>query len=105
MIVVPREVVGRRRYTLPVMLYALALWAIEGHSLAEVRRRVAVGPQVGFTAAEEWVTLRRWARGWRSHYGGTLREAAARAAQRAASFGDGPDVATAAFDGATRATF
>jgi hypothetical protein len=84
---------------------ALALWGLEGWSLPQVRQRVALGAQVGFTAAAEWITLRRWARHF-ARAGQTLRDAAAQVAQRAVSFAPKQaSLGSMAFEGALLATF
>jgi len=61
-IVVPREVQGRRQYTASAIGFALALWGLVLATAAEVRRRVSPARVVGHAAAVGWATLRRWAR-------------------------------------------
>lgn len=61
-IVVPREVRGRRVYSASAIGFALALWGLVLATAAEVRRRVSPAKIVGDTAVTGWVTLRRWAR-------------------------------------------
>jgi hypothetical protein len=61
-IVVPREVRGRRVYSAPAIGLALALWGLLGMTAALVRRRVCPAMVVGDAAATGWATLRRWAR-------------------------------------------
>jgi hypothetical protein len=62
LIVVPRELRGRRVYSASAMGFALALWGLARASAAEVRRRVSPATILGHTAVAGWVTLRRWAR-------------------------------------------
>lgn len=62
MIVVPSEVAAHWRYSLPAILWALALWGLERLGAAEVRRRVSVHAISGFGEARLWRSLRRWAR-------------------------------------------
>jgi hypothetical protein len=61
-IVVPREVRGRRVYSVAAIAMALALWGLVGATAATVRARVCPAKTLGFTAASGWATLRRWAR-------------------------------------------
>jgi hypothetical protein len=64
---------------------ALALWAIVGVPVADIRRRVCASP-ITHETARRWPTLRRWASAARAALGDgglTLEAAAARAAQRA----------------------
>lgn len=61
-IVVPREVRGRRVYSAAAIGFALALWGLALATAAEVRRRVCPAAILGDTAAIGWATLRRWAR-------------------------------------------
>jgi hypothetical protein len=61
-IVVPREVRGRRVYSASAIGLALALWGLLEVSAALVRRRVCPATLLGNTAATGWATLRRWAR-------------------------------------------
>jgi hypothetical protein len=60
-IVVPREVLGRRVYSASAIGFALALWGLVLATAAEVRRRVCPATVLG-DAAIGWPTLRRWAR-------------------------------------------
>ena len=62
MLVVPCEVLPRRRYTAPAIGLALALWALLGLTAARVRARVCPFAVIGPAAAGRWTTLRRWAR-------------------------------------------
>jgi hypothetical protein len=62
LLVVPREVRGRRRYSASAMGFALALWGLVQATAAEVRRRVCPAKILGNTAVAGWATLRRWAR-------------------------------------------
>lgn len=105
LLVVPSGIVGRHRYTLPTIVFALALWGIEGLSLARVRKRLARDRVVGFMAAAEWITLRRWARTF-CRGGQTLRAASAKLAQQAIGCASqAGSVGEMAFDGARQATF
>jgi hypothetical protein len=61
-IVVPREVHGRRVYSASAIGLALALWGLLGLMAALVRRRVCPATILGDAAATGWATLRRWAR-------------------------------------------
>jgi hypothetical protein len=61
-IVVPREVRGRRVYSASAIGLALALWGLLEVTAALVRRRVCPATLLGDTAATGWATLRRWAR-------------------------------------------
>ena len=58
--VVPREVLPRRQYTASAIGLALALFALLGVSAAGVRSRISSRSIVGHTAADGWITLRRW---------------------------------------------
>lgn len=62
MLVVPRELLPRRRYTASAIAMALALWALLGATEAAVRARVSPYAIVGDAAIDSWVTLRRWTR-------------------------------------------
>jgi hypothetical protein len=61
-IVVPREIRGRRMYSLSAIALALALWSLVGATAAQVRARISSASNVGYAAARGWATLRRWAR-------------------------------------------
>jgi DNA-directed RNA polymerase subunit RPC12/RpoP len=61
-LVVPREVVGRRVYSASAIGFALALWGLVLATAAEVRRRASPAKILGDTAVAGWATLRRWAR-------------------------------------------
>jgi hypothetical protein len=61
-IVVPREVRGRRQYSLSAIALAFALWGLLLATAAEVRRRICPAKVVGDAALGDWATLRRWAR-------------------------------------------
>lgn len=85
MTVVPRGVAPRRHYGHAAIAMALALWAIMGAPVADVRRRVCAWPQ-SHEAPSQWPTLRRWARAARDAIGDAslaLEIAAARLAQHA----------------------
>ena len=81
--VVPRGVAPRRHYGHAAIAMALALWAIAGEPVAEVRRRVCAW-RVSHEPEARWPALARWARAARAAFGDaqmTLATAAARAAQ------------------------
>lgn len=83
MTVVPRGIVPRRHYGHAAIAMALALWAIVGAPVADVRRRVCAWRH-SHEAPTSWPTLRRWARAARDVIGDAslaLEVAAARAAQ------------------------
>ncbi len=61
-IVVPREVCGRRVYSVAAIALALALWGLARATAAATRAQVSPAKSVGFTAASGWATLQRWAR-------------------------------------------
>jgi hypothetical protein len=61
-IVVPRQVRGRRVYSASAIGLALALWGLARATAAEVRRWVSPTTILGHAAVTGWVTLRRWAR-------------------------------------------
>lgn len=85
LLVVPRGVAPRRHYGHAAIAMALALWAIVGAPVAEVRRRVCAW-QVTREAPGRWLSLRRWAASARVALGlagFSLDAAAARAAQLA----------------------
>ncbi len=62
MIVVPREIAGRFRYTLRAMLLALAYWGLAGQPGGEVRERISPEEPRGFRDPRLWPSLRRWVR-------------------------------------------
>ena len=76
--VVPRGVARRRHYGHAAIAMALALWALLGETVSAVRSRVCAFRIT--VCGGDWPTLRRWAR---AAGVGSLREVAARAAQRA----------------------
>jgi hypothetical protein len=83
--VVPRGIAPRRHYGHAAIALALALWAVIGVPAAEVRRRVCAR-QISAAPPTRWPTLTRWARAARVALGApdlSIRDAAARAAQRA----------------------
>jgi hypothetical protein len=61
-IVVPREIRGRRVYSMAAIALALALWGLVQATAAAVRAKVCPAKRVGFAAASGWATLQRWAR-------------------------------------------
>jgi hypothetical protein len=97
LIVVPREVRGRRVYSASAIGLALALWGL-GATAAHVRRRVCPATVLGAAGATGWATLRRWARDvrWRRLFpsspdpspSASLRSVAARAASALAASAD-----------------
>lgn len=85
MTVVPRGIAPRRHYGHAAIAMALALWAIVGAPVADIRRRVCAWQQSHETPSQ-WPTLRRWARAARDAIGDAslaLEIAAARIAQQA----------------------
>jgi len=60
MAVVPPELVRYRLYSVVAIVWALALFGLEGISASHVRERVSPWSIVGPTAARSWQTLRRW---------------------------------------------
>jgi len=88
--VVPRGVLRGWLFSASAIALALALFGIEGMSEAEVRKRTSPWMVVGATAAEGWLSLRRWIRAIRAGRlfsdvrmvgpGWTARQVAARAA-------------------------
>jgi hypothetical protein len=68
LVVVPRSVLARRRYSASAIAYALALWGLALATAAEVRRAVNPARVVGDAAARTWVTLRRWTRAARGRH-------------------------------------
>jgi hypothetical protein len=61
MLVVPRAMLPRRRYSASAIALALALYGIERAPPAQVRRRTSPFGKVGYRACTGWVTLGRWA--------------------------------------------
>jgi hypothetical protein len=85
MTVVPRGVAPRRHYGHAAIAMGLALWAIVGAPVADIRRRVCAWP-VTHEDATQWPTIRRWARAAHDAIGDAslaLELAAARVAQQA----------------------
>jgi hypothetical protein len=85
LIVVPRGIAPRRHYGHAAIAMALALWAIVGEPVAEVRRRVCAW-RITDESSTRWPALERWARAARDAIGDAslpLVAAAARAAQSA----------------------
>lgn len=60
-LVVPRGVLGRRRYSASAIGLALALWGIANLTTPQVRARVSPARIVGVAALGRWMTLQRWA--------------------------------------------
>jgi hypothetical protein len=87
LVVVPRGVGRALRYTLDAIGYALALWGYAQATAEQTRQAVSTAKARGFSAPEQWSTLRRWAAGAARIFGadtpstgGTLRDRAARIA-------------------------
>ncbi len=81
--VVPRGVAPRRHYGHAAIAMALALWAIVGEPIAEVRRRVCAW-RITDESSTRWPALERWARATHEALGDRSLSrvaAAARAAQ------------------------
>jgi hypothetical protein len=99
-VVGPRGLVRRRRYSAGAIALALALYGVAEFAPAEVRRRVSPLRIVGATAAAGWASLRRWSRAVRARSlfpgvravagDATLRQVAARAATTLAANAPGP---------------
>ena len=66
MLVVPRAILPRRRYSASAIALALALYGIERAAPAQVRRRVSPFEVIGYRAISGWVTLGRWAKAVRA---------------------------------------
>lgn len=62
LVVVPRGVGRRFRYSLAAIAWALSLWSHERATAAEVRRRTSMAKTVGASSATRWASLRRWTR-------------------------------------------
>ena len=62
MVVVPRGVARRYRYSLSAIAWALALWAYEQLPAAAVRARTSTARCIGAAGATRWASLRRWTR-------------------------------------------
>lgn len=60
-LVVPRGVLARRRYSASAIGLALALWGVAELTTPKVRARVSPTAVVGAAALLRWVTLERWA--------------------------------------------
>jgi hypothetical protein len=87
LVVVPRGVGRGLRYTLDAIAYALSLWGYAQVTAAKTRQAVSAAKARGFSAPEQWSSLRRWAAGAAQLFGAgtpitgvTLRERAARLA-------------------------
>ena len=61
LLVVPKGVVPRRHYAGSAIALSLALWALLGLCITEVRERVSPWQVVGAAACGNWASLRRWA--------------------------------------------
>lgn len=85
LMVVPRGIASRRHYGHAAIAMALALWAIVGAPIGEVRRRVCAW-RITDESSTRWPALERWARAARDVLGDgglSLVAAASRAAQTA----------------------
>jgi hypothetical protein len=58
--VVPRGVIAFRLFSAGAIALAVALFGVEGLSMAAVRERVSPWSRVGETASGSWLALRRW---------------------------------------------
>lgn len=108
LVVVPRGVGRALRYTLDAIGLALALWGYAHATAEQARRAVSTAKARGFSAPEQWSSLRRWASGAARIFGagtpspvGTLRDRAGRLAAWLASHAPVPtsQVPTDAFFG------
>lgn len=83
LVVLPRGISRRYRYSLAAIAWALSLWSHERATSAEVRTRTSIATTVGASSATRWASLRRWTRCAARLFGvvpraaGTLRERAA----------------------------
>jgi hypothetical protein len=59
-LVVPRGVLGGRRYWASAIGLALALWGLAELTMPKARARVSPAGVVGVAALGRWVTLERW---------------------------------------------
>lgn len=59
-VVVPREVRAKRLYSASAIGFGLALWGLMNLKATEVRQ--SINPAKIFGVADDWVTLRRWAK-------------------------------------------
>jgi hypothetical protein len=92
LVVVPLGVGRGLRYTLDAIAYALSLWSCAQATAERTRQAVSTAKARGFSAPEQWSSLRRWASGAARIFGasapstsGTLRERAGRLATWLAS--------------------
>jgi hypothetical protein len=65
-VVAPRGLLRGRLFSAAAIGWALALFALVGLGVAEVRRRVSPWAIVGASAISGWAQLRRWIRASRS---------------------------------------
>jgi hypothetical protein len=113
LVVVPRGMLPRKRYSGPAIAFALALWALGRLAEPEVFDRVSVFELSAYVEAHGWRSLRRWTRDavasemWPlvrgASAGSTHREHAERIAAALASFAPDPLVGSLcarAFEGA-----
>lgn len=96
-VVRPRGVLSRYRYTAAAIALALWIWSAERRPDATVRAATCPRPATGVSRPERWTTLRRWARAARdgrvwscasAEATWTLRQCAERAARIVAAFAD-----------------
>lgn len=112
-VVVPRGMLPRKRYSGPAIGFALALWALAGRGEPEVFDRVSVYPLSAYVVAHGWRSLRRWTSDavdgelWPGLHGAgegcTWRQHAERIAAALTSFAPDPDAGSLcarAFEGA-----
>ena len=111
LVVVPRGVLPRKRYSGSAIAFALALWALGRLDEREVFERVSVFAVSAYVEAHGWRSLRRWTRDAAAMWpgvrvaalGSTYRERAARIAAALVSFAPDPLVGSLraqAFEGA-----
>ena len=116
LVVVPRGMLPRKRYSGPAIAFALALWALAEWGEPEVFDRVSVYPLSAYVVAQGWRSLRRWTGDavagelWSCLHGAgadcTWRQHAERIAAALTSFAPDPDVGSLsarAFEGAKHA--
>lgn len=116
LIVGPRGIEARKRYSGPAIAFALALWALTSRSEQEVFERVSVFELSAYVIAHGWRSLRRWTRDatlgalWprlrAAATGSTWRQRAERIAAALTSFAPDPhmgSLAARAFVGAKHA--
>lgn len=60
LVVVPRGMLPRKRYSGPAIAFALALWSLASMDEPDVFERVSVFPLSPYVVAHGWRSLRRW---------------------------------------------